>query len=50
MSRFRAIAAPRASEEISLHQFVWALMLTRDQRWHFLRQEAFADKIVELQR
>ena len=25
-------------------------MLTRDHLWHFLRQEAFADNIVELQR
>jgi hypothetical protein len=47
-TRFKAIAARRASEGISLHQFVWALMLTRDHLWHFLRQEAFADSIVEL--
>jgi len=49
-SRLRAVAARRASEGISLHQFVWALMLTRDHLWHFLRQEAFAYNIVELQR
>ena len=47
-SRFRAIAARRESEGIGLHQFVWALMLTRDHLWHFLRREAFADNIVEL--
>jgi hypothetical protein len=47
-TRFKAIAARRASEGISLHQFVWALMLTRDHLWHFLRREAFADSIVEL--
>jgi hypothetical protein len=46
--RFRAIAARRASEGISLHQFVWALMLTRDHLSQFLRKEAFADSIVEL--
>jgi hypothetical protein len=27
---------------------VWALVLTRDHLWHFLRQEAFADSIFEL--
>jgi len=47
-SRFTAIAARRASEGIGLQQLVWALMLTRDYLWHFLRQEAFADSIVEL--
>jgi transcriptional regulator with XRE-family HTH domain len=47
-SRFKAIAARRASEGISLHQFAWALMLTRDHLWRFLRQEAFADNVVEL--
>ena len=46
--RFRDIAARRASEGISLHQFVWALMLTRDHLWRFLQREAFADNVVEL--
>lgn len=46
--RFRTIGARRASEGVRLHQFTWALMLTRDQLWHFLRQEAFDDNIVEL--
>jgi hypothetical protein len=46
--RFRAIATRRAAEGVGLHQFVWALMLTRDHLWHFLQQEAFADNIVEL--
>lgn len=47
-ARLRIIAARRASEGIRLHQFVWALMLTRDHVWHFLREEAFADNVVEL--
>ena len=47
-NRFRAIAARRAGEGIRLHQFVWALMLTRDHLWHFLRREAFADSLLEL--
>ena len=46
--RFKAIAAQRAQEGISMHQFVWALMLTRDHLFQFLRREAFADTIVEL--
>ncbi|HTW58227.1 MAG TPA: hypothetical protein VMD99_08855 [Terriglobales bacterium] len=46
--RFRAIAARRFSEGISLHQSVWVLMLTRDRLLHFLRREAFCDSIVEL--
>ncbi|MFZ0733796.1 MAG: hypothetical protein WAM79_15840 [Candidatus Sulfotelmatobacter sp.] len=46
--RFRAIGAQRAAEGVRLHQFTWALILTRDHLWHFLRQEAFADNIVEL--
>lgn len=46
--RFRAIGALRFSQGVRLHQFAWALMLTRDHLWHFLRQEAFADNIVEL--
>ena len=47
-NRFRAIAARRAAEGIRLHQFVWALTLTRDHLWHFLRREAFADSLIEL--
>ena len=46
--RFKAAAARRAGEGIRLHQFVWALMLSRDHLWRFLRQEAFADSIIEL--
>ena len=45
---FKAIGIRRAAEGVRLHQFVWALMLTRDHLWHFLQQEAFADNIVEL--
>lgn len=47
-TRFRAIAAQRAMAGIRLHQFIWALMLTRDRLWHFLRREAFADTVLEL--
>jgi hypothetical protein len=47
-TRFETVAAQRAAQGIRLHQFVWALMLTRDHLWRFLRQQAFADNIVEL--
>jgi hypothetical protein len=47
-SRFGAIAARRAAEGIGLHQFVWALIISRDHLWHFLQREAFACSVVEL--
>jgi hypothetical protein len=47
--RFRMIGSRRAKEGVRLHQFVWALMLTRDHLWHFLEREGFADNVVELQ-
>jgi hypothetical protein len=46
--RFQAIAARRASQGIGLHQFVWAMILTRDHLHRFLRQEGFADNLIEL--
>jgi hypothetical protein len=46
--RFRTIGSRRAIEGIGRHQFVWALMLTRDHLWRFLEQEGFADNIVAL--
>ncbi len=47
-NRFRAIAVQRAAEGIRLEQYVWALTLTRDHLWRFLRQQAYADTIFEL--
>lgn len=46
--RFREVAQRRAAEGISLHQFVWALMLSREHLWYFLRHESFADNVVAL--
>jgi hypothetical protein len=46
--RFKAIAAQRAAEGIRLQHYIWALMLTRDHLWRFLRQQAYADNIFEL--
>lgn len=45
---FRSIAQRRAAEGISLHQLVWALTLSREHLWHFLRHESFADNVVAL--
>ena len=47
-ARFRAVAARRAAEGISMHQYVWALLLSRDHLWQFLRRECFVDSIFEL--
>jgi hypothetical protein len=46
--RFRAVAARRATEGIRLHQFAWAIMLSRDHLLKFLRKEGFADNIIAL--
>ncbi len=46
--RFRSVAARRASAGIPLHQFVWALVLSRETLWRFLRQQSYADTIFEL--
>jgi hypothetical protein len=46
--RFRAIGARRAAEGVGLHQFVWALVISRNHLWQFLQAQAFADNIVAL--
>jgi hypothetical protein len=46
--RFRAITARRAAEGVGLHQFVWALTISRNYLWQFLRANAFADNVVAL--
>lgn len=46
--RFRAAGARRMAEGIRLHQFVWALLVSRDQLWQFLRYQSFGDNIVAL--
>ena len=47
-SRFQAVAARRVEEGIRSHHMVWALVLTRECLWRFLRKEAFLYSIVEL--
>ncbi len=46
--RFKALGARRAAEGVGLHQFVWALVISRNHLWQFLQREAFADNIVQL--
>jgi len=46
--RFRAIAARRAAEGVGLHQFVWALVISRNHLWQFLQTQACADNVVTL--
>jgi hypothetical protein len=36
------------AEGIRLPQFVWALLLSRDHLWQFLRYQSFGDNIVAL--
>jgi hypothetical protein len=47
-TRFREVGARRAAEGVRLHQVVWALLLSRDHLWHFLRHRSFADNVVAL--
>ncbi|HXZ81058.1 MAG TPA: hypothetical protein VEG30_14105 [Terriglobales bacterium] len=46
--RFRFVGALRAAEGIRLHQFVWALTISRNHLWRFLQRHGFADTIVQL--
>jgi uncharacterized membrane protein YheB (UPF0754 family) len=45
---FSTLAARRAAEGVRLHQFVWALVISRNHLWQFLQREAFADNVVAL--
>jgi len=47
-ARFGEVASRRAAEGIRLHQLVWALTLSRENLWRFLRHESFADNIVAM--
>ncbi len=46
--RFITLGEPRAAEEVGLHQFVWALVISRNHLWQFLQREAFADNVIQL--
>ena len=46
--RFREIAARRAAQGVSLRQLVWALVISRNHLWRFLRQECFVETLLEV--
>ena len=46
--RFIRLGERRATEGVGLHQFVWALFISRNHLWQFLQREAFADNVVQL--
>ncbi|MGH9536687.1 MAG: hypothetical protein ACRD3H_02120 [Terriglobales bacterium] len=47
-ARFGAVAVRRAAQGVGLHQFVWALITSRDYLWQFLQREAFGCNAVEI--
>lgn len=47
-SCFRAVGVRRAADRVRLHQVVWALLLSREHLWQFLRHHSFADNVVAL--
>ena len=47
-TRFRAAGARRAADGVRVHQMVWALLLSREHLWQFLRHQSFADNVVAL--
>jgi len=46
--RFMRLGERRAAEGVGLHQFVWALVISRNHLWQFLQREAFADNVIQL--
>jgi hypothetical protein len=46
--RFREVATRRATEGVSLHQLVWAMIISRNHLRQFLQAQGFADNIVAL--
>jgi len=46
--RFIQLGGRRAAEGVGLHQFVWALVISRNHLWQFLQREAFADNVIQL--
>lgn len=44
----KPMAARRAAQGIRLHQYIWALILTRDHLWRFLRSETFDETVLQL--
>jgi len=46
--RYMAIGARRAAQGIPLSQVIWAILLTKEHLWEFLKREALVDRPVEV--
>jgi hypothetical protein len=46
--RYLAIGARRALQRVPLSQVAWAIILTKDNLWEFLRKESVLDRPVEV--
>ena len=46
--RYREIGARRAEQHVSLSQLVWVIVLTKENLWHFLKNEAQLERPAEV--
>jgi hypothetical protein len=46
--RYLEIGAQRARQGVALSQLIWAIILTKNNLWDFLKQEAVLDRPVEI--
>jgi hypothetical protein len=46
--RYREIGARRAEQHVSLSQLVWVIVLTKENLWHYLKNEAQLDRPAEV--
>jgi hypothetical protein len=46
--RYHEIGAARASQGVPLQELVWAIVLTKENLWDFLKREAVLDRAVEV--
>jgi hypothetical protein len=47
-NRYAEIGERRARQHVPLSQLIWAIMLTKDNLWEFVQQEAVLDRPVEV--
>lgn len=47
-SRYRAIGARRAAQQVSLSDFYWAIVMTKEHIWEFLQRQGFLQSPVEI--
>jgi hypothetical protein len=45
---YTALGVRRASQGVAVGDFVWALVITKETLWDFLRSDAMSDKAMEL--